>query len=130
MKKDKQQGAETNREASEAVDAYIAERPPEVRPTLQAIRSTIRAAAPDAVERFAWGMPTYWQGRNIMHFAAFKHHIGLYPGSEAVEAFSDRLVGYKTSKGTIRFPLDGEVDQRLIADLVRWNISRLGLGEE
>lgn len=123
MKKSRHDEAGTNQRAAETVDDYLAGKPQEVRPALQAIRCTIRDAAPDSVERIAWGMPTYWQGKNIIHFAAFKHHIGIYPGPEAIAAFADRLADYRTSKGAIQLPLDGEVDQELIADLVKWNMS-------
>ena len=104
------------------IDAYIAMQPEAVQPLLQSIRETIRAAAPGAVEKMSWQMPTFWQGENIAHFAAFKKHIGFYPGGEAVSAFSERLVGYKTSKGAIQFSLDKPIDHELIADIVRWRL--------
>jgi predicted N-acetyltransferase YhbS/uncharacterized protein YdhG (YjbR/CyaY superfamily) len=102
------------------IDEYIAAQPKAVRPLLQAVRETIRGAVPEATERISWQMPTFWQRRNIVHFASFKRHIGLFPGSEAISAFADRLVGYKTSKGSIRFPLDRPIDHALIADITRW----------
>ncbi len=105
-----------------AIDDYIAAQTPEVRPILQSIRETIHAAAPEASEKIAWQMPTFWKGENIVHFAAFKKHIGLYPGGEAVGVFADRLGDYKTSKGAIQFPLDRPVDHALIADIVRWRV--------
>ena len=64
-------------------------------------------------------MPTYWKGQNIIHFAASKHHIGLYPGADAVAHFAQALQGYKTDKGTIRIPY-GRVDAALIAKIARW----------
>jgi len=70
-------------------------------------------------------MPTFWQGENLVHFAAFRKHIGLYPGGEAVGAFAQRLEGYKTSKGAIQFPLDRPIDHTLIADIVRWRLENL-----
>lgn len=84
---------------SSAVDEYIAEQPEAVQPELRALRATIHAAAPNALEKISWSMPTFWQGENLIHFAAFKHHIGLYPGPEAIEAFADRLALYRTSRG-------------------------------
>jgi uncharacterized protein YdhG (YjbR/CyaY superfamily) len=86
------------------------------------IRETIRAAAPEATEKIAWRMPTFWQGENLIHFAAFKQHIGLYPGGEATAAFADRLAGYKTRKGTIQLPLGKPIDYELITDIVRWRL--------
>jgi uncharacterized protein YdhG (YjbR/CyaY superfamily) len=112
-----------------AIDDYIAEQAPEVQPILQNIRETIRAAAPRAVEKVAWQMPTFWQGENLVHFAAFKKHIGLYPGGEAVGVFEERLTGYKTSKGAIQFPLDKPIDHELIADIVVWRVKQVEQGQ-
>ena len=108
-----------------AVDDYIKEQGAEVQPLLQSVRETIRANAPGAVEKIAWHMPTYWQGENLIHFAVFKKHIGLYPGADAVLHFADRLQGYKTSKGAIQLPLSKPIDLDLIADIVRWRIEQV-----
>ena len=69
--------------------------------------------------RISWSMLTYWKGHNIVHFAASKKHIGLYPGPAAVEEFAEALKGYKTDKGTIRIPY-GKVDAELIKRIVLW----------
>lgn len=108
-----------------AIDDYIAAQSPNVQPLLQSMRETIHAAAPDATERISWRMPTFWQGENLVHFAVFKKHIGLYPGGEAVEVFAERLTGCKTSKGAIQFPLGKPIDHELIADIVRWRLENL-----
>ena len=102
------------------IDEYIAVQDEAVQPRLNAIRETIRSAIPDATEKISYQMPTYWKGRNIIHFAAFKNHIGLYPGGEAPVVFADRLKDYKTSKGTIQFPLDKELPLELIAEIAVW----------
>ena len=102
------------------IDEYILKQDTAVQPQLNAIRDTIRAAIPDAVEKISYQMPTYWKGRNIIHFAAFKNHIGLYPGGEAPVVFAERLKDYKTSKGTIQFPLDKEPPLDLIAEIAMW----------
>ena len=107
------------------IDEYIAAQPADVQPMLQSIRKTIHAAAPDATEKISRRMPTFWQGENIIHFAAFKKHIGLYPGSEAVGVFVERLSEYKTSKGAIQLPLNRPIDHKLIADIVRWRVENL-----
>jgi uncharacterized protein YdhG (YjbR/CyaY superfamily) len=104
------------------VDAYIEAQPPEVRPVLQSIRETIREAAPDAIEKMSWQMPTFWQGENLIHFAAFKKHVSLFPGGDATAAFAEQLKDYTFSKGTIRFPLDKPVDLALIAQITRWRV--------
>jgi uncharacterized protein YdhG (YjbR/CyaY superfamily) len=69
-------------------------------------------------------MPTFWQGENLIHFAAFKKHIGLYPGGEAIPEFAERLAGYKTSKGAIQLPLGKPIDYELIRDIVRWRVKQ------
>lgn len=102
------------------IQEYIAGQDEAIRPRLTEIYDTIRAAIPQAEERLSWGMPTFWKGRNIIHFAASKKHIGLYPGDEAVEAFADRLSDFDTSKGTIRLPHDRELPLELIRDIARW----------
>ena len=94
--------------------------PEEVRQFLRDIRAAIRAALPEAEERIAWSMPTFWKQYNIIHFAASKNHVGLYPGPEAVREFAERLEGYKTSKGTIQLPYNRPVPVELISDLARW----------
>lgn len=106
------------------IDEYIAAQPENVRPALQSIRETIRAAAPEAAEKISWRMPTFWQGENLIHFAAFKKHIGLYPGGGAASEFAERLTGYKTSKGTIRLPLGKPIDYELITDIARWRVKQ------
>jgi uncharacterized protein YdhG (YjbR/CyaY superfamily) len=104
------------------VDEYIDAQPQMVQPLLRRVRSAIRTAAPDAVERISYQMPTFWQGRNLIHFAAQKNHLGIYPGAEAVEHFALRLTEYKTSKGAIQFPYKGFGDAQiaLIAEIAAW----------
>lgn len=109
------------------VDEYISGLPEQVRPILEAVRATIRETAPDSREKLAWQMPTYWQGKNFFHFAGFKNHLGIYPGPEAIEAFADRLGGLVYSKGAIQFPYTEPIDHELIADLVRYQLEKLGI---
>ncbi|MEL7567718.1 MAG: DUF1801 domain-containing protein, partial [Dehalobacterium sp.] len=84
------------------------------------VRDIIRAVLPDAQERISWSMPTYWNKRNIIHFAAFKKHIGLYPGDKAIENFGDCLKEYKTSKGAVQLPYDKPLPLQLIAEIAKW----------
>jgi len=107
------------------IDEYISEQPESVRPLLEKIRETIRSAAPDAIEKFSWQMPTFWQGENLIHFAAFKNHIGIYPGGEATSFFNNKLTEYKTSKGAIQFPLNKPIDYDLIADITKWRVEQV-----
>lgn len=96
------------------------QQPEQAQPFLRQINETIKSALPDAIGKISWSMPTYWKKRNLIHFAAFKKHIGLYPGPEAVEAFADKLKEYKTSKGTIQFPFDKPLPLELIKEIARW----------
>lgn len=89
-----------------SVDEYIGAFPPDIQTLLQAVRETIRAAAPDAVERIAYQMPTYSLNGNVVHFAALKQHIGLYPTPSGIEAFAREMAPYVSTKGAVRFPLD------------------------
>ena len=100
--------------------------PEEVRPYLNQVNEAIRAGLPEAKEKISWSMPTYWKGKNLIQFAVFQKHIGLYPGPEAVEAFAQQLEGYETSKGTIRLPLDWPLPLETIAELGRWCLRAYG----
>lgn len=106
-------------EKPKTVDDYIMSQDAGKRADLLLIRQIIREALPEAEERISWSIPTYWKGHNILHFAASKNHIGLYPGSEAVEEFAEELKKYAVNKGTIRIPY-GEVDTELIQKIARW----------
>lgn len=104
----------------ETIDEYILNQPEKAQPLLKEINETIRAAIPDTMEKISWSMPTYWKKRNLIQFAAFKNHVGLYPGPEAVEKFADRLTGYQIQKGTIRLPYDRPLDRELVAKIAVW----------
>ncbi len=101
------------------ISDYINEKDEAIRPRLLLVYDTIRTAIPDAEECISWQMPTFRKGRNIIHFAAYKKHIGIYPGSEMVEEFADKLNGYKTSKGAIQFPHDQDIPLDLIAEIAK-----------
>jgi uncharacterized protein YdhG (YjbR/CyaY superfamily) len=112
-------------DALKSIDEYIAAQPEEVRSILVNILETIRAAAPNATEKMLWQMPTFWQSENLVHFAAFKKHISIYPGEEAVSVFKDKLADYKTNKGTVQLPLDMPIDYRLIDEIIRWRVRQI-----
>ena len=82
----------------------------------------IRRAAPDAVETIKYGIPTFVQGENLVHFAGYKHHIGFYPTSSGIAAFDDKLSRYKRSKGAVQFPLDEPLPAKLIGQIVRFRV--------
>lgn len=104
------------------IDAYIAAAPAAVRPMLTLVRATIAKAAPHATEAISYRMPTFKLHGNLVHFAAFTHHIGFYPGSGAVDAFRDELGDFKTSKGAIQFPLDRPMPVALITRITRHRV--------
>ena len=104
----------------ETVDAYIAAQEEAVQPRLRELRAILQAALPDAQERISWSMPTFWKGRNIIHFAAAKKHIGLYPGGEATTLFAEELKDLDVSKGTIRLPYNRELPADLITRIAQW----------
>lgn len=107
-------------EKPKTIDEYILAQPEIVQPLLNQVRNTIRAAIPYAEQKISWSMPTFWKNRNIIHFAAFKNHIGLYPGEEAMIHFADRLAKYKTSKGAAQFPYSKPLPLELIAEIAKW----------
>ena len=102
------------------MDEYIAAQNESVRPRLQRLRAIIHEAIPAAEERISWSMPTFWKGTNLIHFAAFKKHIGVYPGDEAISAFAGQLTGFDVSKGTIRLYHDQELPEALITKIAQW----------
>ncbi len=108
--------------APETIDEYILAQDESIRDQLQSIRKAIRVELPDAVEKISWSMPTYWQDHNIIHFAAAKKHIGIYPGPEAVSFFSEKLNehGFKHNKGSIQIPYSDELPLSLISEITAW----------
>lgn len=104
------------------VDEYIAQFPPDVRRKLSALRAAIKEAAPEAIERISYRMPSYSQDGYLAFFAAFKNHIGFYPLPEALEDFEDRLAPYARGKGSVQFPIDEEPPYDLVKDIVRYRI--------
>ena len=106
--------------APETIEEYILSQPEEVQPYLRQVNDTIKSSIPEAKEKISWSMPSYWKGRNLIQFAAFKRHIGLYPGPEAVEVFADQLTDYKTSKGAIQLPYSKPLPLELIGEIAAW----------
>ena len=106
----------------QSVDEYSAAQEETIQPKLNEIRTVLRSALPDAEERISWSMPTYRKDHNIIHFAAQKKHIGLYPGPEAVAYFSGRLdqAGLLYSKGSIQIPYSDDLPLELIAEIANW----------
>ena len=109
-------------EAPKTVEEYILAQDEEIRDRLRKVRQVLISRLPDAAEKISWSMPTYWKDHNIIHFAAQKKHIGLYPGPEAVAFFSEKLeqAGLKYSKGSIQIPYARELPVELIAEIADW----------
>ena len=109
-------------DASQTIDAYIAGFPIEVQVTLEKIRATIRDAAPGAEEAISYQIPTFKLKGNLVHFAAYKNHIGFYPTSSGIENFKRELSAYESSKGAIRFPIDQPIPYDLIHKIVEFRV--------
>jgi uncharacterized protein YdhG (YjbR/CyaY superfamily) len=102
----------------ENVDEYIAGFPEEIQVMMDMIRKTIHELVPEVKEKISWGMPTFSLKKVLVQFGGFKDHIGFFPGPDAIEAFKEELTGYKTSKGTIRFPYKKPVPVELVRKIV------------
>jgi uncharacterized protein YdhG (YjbR/CyaY superfamily) len=110
--------------APKDIDDYIARFPPEVQVKLEKIRATIRKAAPKAEEAISYMIPTFKLHGNLVHFAAYKNHIGFYPAPRAIEAFKDELAKYEGGKGTVQFPLDKPIPYALIGKIVKFRVQQ------
>jgi uncharacterized protein YdhG (YjbR/CyaY superfamily) len=107
-----------SRKQFETVDEYIAAFPPDVRAVLEELRLTIRDAAPGAKEVISYGMPAFRLNGILVHFAAFKTHIGFYPTPSGIRNFRKELSRYDLAKGTVRFPMGGPIPLGLISRIV------------
>ena len=112
----------TEQPAPKSIDEYIAGFPHDVQESLEEMRMTIRRAAPDAEERISYQIPTFALKGNLVHFAAFKKHIGFYPSSSGIEKFKDELSAYAGSKGTVRFPFGEPIPFELIGRIVEFRV--------
>jgi len=110
------------------IDEYIALWPVDVQRMLVEVRDTIKEIVPDAEEAIKYGIPTFvLNGKNLVHFSAFKNHIGFYPAPTAMEAFAKDLSGYKTGKGSVQFPIDKAMPLKLIAKIVKWRLKEIAM---
>jgi uncharacterized protein YdhG (YjbR/CyaY superfamily) len=113
---------ESNKKGYRSIDEYIAQFPEEVQITLKKLRAVIKAAAPDAEERISYQMPTFRLKGNLVHFAAYKNHIGFYPTPGGIKPFEHELSVYEVSKGTVRFPIDKPLPMELISKIVKFRV--------
>jgi len=114
---------EANKLTQESIDNYISNFPPEIQEKLKAIREVIKESAPEAVEKISYQMPTFVLHGNLVHFAAFKNHIGFYPTPSGIDAFREELSEYKGAKGSIQFPLDQPIPYELISKIVKVRVA-------
>lgn len=104
------------------IDEYISLYPKEVQATLKSLRETISKAAPDAEEAISYQIPTFKLNGNLVHFAAYKNHVGFYPAPSGIEAFKKELSKYKSSKGAVQFPIDEKPPLSLISKIVKYRV--------
>ncbi len=110
----------------DTIDEYVATLPPDVLQLLNKVRSVVNNAVPDGVEAIAYAIPTIkLNGKNLVHFAGFKNHIGFYPAPSGSKAFQDELAGYKQGKGSIQFPLDKPIPYHLIEKIVKFRVEEI-----
>ncbi len=113
---------EKNDRTCDTVEQYLASFPQDVQLILQTIRAIIKEEAPAATERIAYGMPTYTMEKNLIHFAAYAKHIGVYPTPTGIAAFKDELSAYKNAKGSVQFPLSLPIPYDLIRSIARYRV--------
>ena len=111
-------------EPAKNIDSYIAEFPTKVQKSLKQLRKLIKQLIPSATEDIKYGMPTFVLQGNLVHFAAYQHHIGFYPTPAVIIHFEKQLSPYQTSKGAIQFPIDEPLPFDLIEEMVhyRWKL--------
>jgi uncharacterized protein YdhG (YjbR/CyaY superfamily) len=113
---------DANRKVYNSIDEYIAGFPADIQIKLKELQATIHTAAPEAVEKISYQMPTFFLKGNLVHFAAFKNHIGFYPAPTGIEAFREDLATYKGSKGAIQFPLDQPLPLELVGRITKYRV--------
>ncbi len=116
---------DASRKPPKTIDDYISTFPPDVQEILQNLRKLIHETAPDAKEAMAYGIPTFTVNENLVHFAAFEHHIGFYPTPSGIAAFKKELSPYKHAKGSVQFPLDQPIPYDLVRRIVEYRVNEI-----
>jgi len=114
---------ESNKVGFISVDEYIATFPEEIQKILEELRATIKASAPEAEEKISYQMPTFALKGNLVHFAAWKNHIGFYPTSSGTQAFKHELSIYEGAKGSVKFPIEKPLPLELISKIVKFRVA-------
>ncbi len=115
---------QTNKPAPTTIDEYIAGFPQDIQSKLKQMREVIRAAAPQAAEKISYQMPTFYLNGNLVHFAAFKNHIGFYPTPDGIDTFQEELSKYKGAKGSVQFPIDEPLPLDLVRRIVEYRVEQ------
>jgi len=114
---------ENKKSGFHSIDEYIGTFPEDIQKLLEEVRATIKAAAPNAEEKISYQMPTFFLNGNLIHFAAFKNHIGLYPTPSGTKAFKRELSIYQGAKGSVRLPIDKPLPLKLISRIVKFRVA-------
>ncbi len=113
-----------SRSQATTIDEYIAGFPPETQAVLREMRTLIAEHAPGATETISYAIPTFdLNGRHLVHFAGYPHHIGFYPIPTGMEAFREELRAFKTGKGSVQFPLGEPLPRDLIRRIVEFRVA-------
>jgi uncharacterized protein YdhG (YjbR/CyaY superfamily) len=113
---------EENKITNDLIDEYILKFPDEVQEILNTLRNVIKESAPEAEEKISYQMPTFVLNGNLVHFAAYKNHIGFYPTPSGIEEFKNELSEYKGAKGSIQFPIEKPLPYELISKIVKYRV--------
>lgn len=113
---------EENKTTFKSIDEYILKFPSQIQETLEMLRKVIKENAPDAKEKISYQMPTFYFYGNLVHFAAYKNHIGFYPSPSGIDKFKNELSEYKGAKGSVQFPIDKPLPYELISKIVKFRV--------
>jgi uncharacterized protein YdhG (YjbR/CyaY superfamily) len=112
----------SSKQKFETIDGYIKTFPKDIQKILETVRRAIKKAAPEAEEAISYQMPTFKLNGNLVHFAAFKNHIGFYPTPSGTEKFKKEISVYRSGKGSIQFPIDKPMPLSLIKKIVEYRV--------
>ena len=115
---------EKKKQGIQTIDEYFRMFPKDVQAKLESIRQLVRKLAPEAQEKISYQMPTFYLDGNLVHFAAFKNHIGFYPTPSGIDAFQKELSKYKNAKGSVQFPMDQALPMALIKRMVKYRLEK------
>ena len=113
---------EKNKSNPATINEFISGLPKDTQKIMQQIRSTIKKAAPDAEETIKYGIPTFVLHGNLVHFSAYKNHIGFYPAPSGIEVFRKELSVYEGAKGSVKFPITEPIPYDLITKIVQFRV--------